>query len=142
MHVAAVAIAGPVSTVRGAAGAVLYTLALGLFWWAVRANRNAPLSAVFSPDAPAHLTRTGPYRSIRHPFYSSYLLAWTAGPVATNQWWLIPTVLFMLAVYIHASDVEERKFESSGLADDYRSYRAQTGRFVPNLFKLLARRTR
>jgi protein-S-isoprenylcysteine O-methyltransferase Ste14 len=118
----------------------LYLLALGLFWWAIRTNSPCPLSAAFSPDAPQHLVDQGPYRFIRHPFYCSYLLTWTAGVVATRSLWLLPTLVVMLVIYIRAAQIEEDKFMRSPLAALYRGYRSRTGLFLPNPFKLLVAR--
>ena len=128
---------------RGSVGALVYVFALGLFWWAIRANSQRPLSAAFSPDTPAHLMEHGPYRFVRHPFYCSYVLAWFAGLIATARWWLIPAVAWMVAIYIRAAAVEEKKFSDSPLAGAYDGYRSRTGLFVPNPMKLLlARRLR
>lgn len=115
--------------------AALYICSLILFWWALASNREKPLSAAFSPDSPSHLVQHGPYRFIRHPFYSSYLLAWTAGVFAAANLWLIPTVLIMLVIYIRAAKFEEAKFAATSLGTEYSSYKASTGLFVPNPFK-------
>jgi protein-S-isoprenylcysteine O-methyltransferase Ste14 len=114
-----------------ATGAALYALCTALFWWAVQANRRHPLSAIFSTDAPEHLTDCGPYRFIRHPFYTSYLCAWLAGVFATQQWYLIGTTLVMLLVYIWAARQEEQKFMHSPLASSYVYYRRNAGLFWP-----------
>ena len=34
-------------------------------------------------DTPASLNQSGPYRFVRHPFYTSYSLTWLAAAVAT-----------------------------------------------------------
>jgi protein-S-isoprenylcysteine O-methyltransferase Ste14 len=133
---------GSVTGGRGLAAAILYSLALALFWWAIAANRRKPLSAVFSPDAPAHLVQEGPYRYLRHPFYCSYLVTWIAGVVATGQLWLLATVAVMLAIYIRAAKMEEQKFSASDLAVRYESYRARTGLFLPNPWKALSSKRR
>ena len=117
----------------------LYLLSLALFWWAYNATRFTPLSAVFSPDAPRHLVIAGPYRFVRHPFYVSYLLTWTAGVVATANPWLLLTLLTMAIIYIRAARLEEQKFAASDLAQSYERYRATTGMFFPQLS--LLRRT-
>jgi protein-S-isoprenylcysteine O-methyltransferase Ste14 len=127
----------PVNAARAAVAAPMYVCALGLFWWAITVNRRVPLSAAFSKDPPIRLVQQGPYRLMRHPFYCSYLLTWTAGFVATGAWWLLATVFIMLAIYINAARAEERKFKSSDLAAHYETYRARTGRFLPNPLKFL-----
>jgi protein-S-isoprenylcysteine O-methyltransferase Ste14 len=140
LHIAVILTARDLTVSRTIAGAVMYLAALGMFWWAIAANRRQPLSACFSPDAPSHLMQSGPYRFVRHPFYCSYLLTWVAGVVATVNAWLLLTVIVMMAIYIHAAVNEERKFSLSPLADAYREYRSRTGLFMPNPLKLLAGR--
>jgi hypothetical protein len=87
---------------RATVGALLYGCALGLFWWAVHINAQKPLSAVFSRDLPVPLVTRGPYQLVRHPFYCSYLLTWSAGVVITAQLWLALTVLPSYAIYLSA----------------------------------------
>lgn len=137
LHLAAIA-ATPHATARQAlGGALIYLCAASLFWWTIRANSRRPLSAAFSPDSPLHLVQHGPYRFVRHPFYCSYLLAWTAGFVATGRLWLLPTIAIMLAIYFRAASVEEDKFAHSALAGAYRQYRGRAGMFFPNPVKLI-----
>jgi protein-S-isoprenylcysteine O-methyltransferase Ste14 len=140
LHLGFILLTPQITNRQGICAAILYIAALLLFWWALRTNSQRPLSAVFSPDTPIHLTQHGPYRFIRHPFYCSYLLTWAAGVAATAQIWLLPTVAVMLVIYIRAARMEERKFTESPLAGTYALYRSRTGLFVPNPFKLVARR--
>ncbi len=140
LHFVAILSQRSITEPRGLAGAILYSCALALFWWAIRANSAVRLSAAFSPDAPVHLVKNGPYRFIRHPFYCSYLLAWGAGVIATARLWLIPTLAVMIVIYLRAAMQEERKFSRSSLAEEYRSYRSRTAWFVPNPMKLLLAR--
>jgi len=112
---------------------MLYVTSLFLFWWSVQTNRGKPLSTVFSPDLPKHFVSHGPYAWIRHPFYTSYLLAWLAGVVATGRVWLLSTVLVMVTIYWRAALLEEKKFFQTALASLYAGYRARTGLFAPSL---------
>jgi protein-S-isoprenylcysteine O-methyltransferase Ste14 len=143
LHLIAILLASSAGTRWRTTGAALYLCSLLLFWWALSSNRKKPLSAAFSPDAPSHLVQHGPYRFIRHPFYTSYLLAWTAGVFAAANLWLIPTVLVMLVIYLRAARFEEAKFSATALGPEYSSYRSSTGLFIPNPFKhFSARRDR
>jgi hypothetical protein len=99
----------------------------------VYTNRAKPLSAVFSPDLPMHFVSHGPYAWIRHPFYTSYLLTWLAGVVATGHLWLLSTVLVMVTIYWRAALLEEKKFFQTALASLYAGYRSRTGLFAPSL---------
>ena len=137
LHYGAIRSADNLTAGRTVAAAAMYLGALGLFWWAVRVNRSRPLSAAFSPDAPQFLVQAGPYRYIRHPFYSSYLAAWTAGVIATGDLWLTPTVAVLLTLYLRAITLEERKFLHSHLAGAYSEYRRRTGCLVPNPIKMI-----
>jgi protein-S-isoprenylcysteine O-methyltransferase Ste14 len=114
-------------------GAGLYAEALGLFWWAVAANRTRPLSLAFSKDAPEHLVAWGPYRRMRHPFYAAYSLAWLAGAVTATEPGLLVPLVVMGVLYVRAARLEEAKFAASPLADAYAAYRARTGMFWPSL---------
>ena len=140
LHFGAIFLPGSVTAERGWLGTLLYLWSLGLFWWAIRANSAARLSAAFSPDVPVHLVENGPYRFIRHPFYCSYVLAWSAGTIATARWWLLPTMVAMVAIYLRAATLEEEKFSRSSLAAEYQRYRARTALLVPNPMKLLLAR--
>ena len=111
---------------------LIYALSLALFWWAIDTNRTRPLSFAFSDDAPRHLVSSGPYRWVRHPFYSAYLLAWAGSAVATLQPLMLVPLAPMTAIYIAAAKIEERKFETSVLATAYACYRTRTGMFLPH----------
>jgi protein-S-isoprenylcysteine O-methyltransferase Ste14 len=126
------AIGGPSAVV----GLMLYAASVGLFWRCVWINRFAPLSLAFSHDAPDHLVTAGPYRLVRHPFYLAYLLAWTAGVIATTQPLLLPSLVFMAVLYRAAATIEERKFLTSSFAGEYRAYQARTGMFIPRVRRI------
>jgi protein-S-isoprenylcysteine O-methyltransferase Ste14 len=111
----------------------IYTLGFSLFWWTLCTIENRPFSAIYSTDTPTQLVTRGPYRFVRHPFYLSYLVVWTAGVIATGNMWLILTVAVMAWVYRKAAESEERKFEGSGLNGEYRAYRQATGMFLPRV---------
>jgi protein-S-isoprenylcysteine O-methyltransferase Ste14 len=139
-HLIALLRSAPVSMIQALCGTALYAVAFALFWWAIRSHGRKPLSAAFSPDQPTHLVQHGPYRFLRHPFYSSYLLTWTAGVVASGNPWLLVSLIVMLVVYIKAAATEEAKFAGSELAEHYRMYRDRTGLFLPSPRKTLFRR--
>lgn len=111
----------------------LYGTSLGLFIWAARTTWHERLTLAFAVDLPTHLVTGGPYRFVRHPFYTSYLLAWVAGVPATGEPALLVTVLVMGSLYVRAARQEERKFAGSALRTEHRAYRARTGMFVPVL---------
>ena len=84
-------------------------------------------------DAPVEIVTWGPYRAVRHPFYSSFILALLAGLLAA------PGVLTALALVAGLVGLgvtarrEERRLLQSRLGDQYADYMQSTGRFVPTL---------
>ena len=127
----ALARAGDISQVYVLIGIALFVASLGLFAAAAYLSRAHRLSYWFSPDVPVYLHQNGPYRWIRHPFYTSYLLSY-AGVVfaSANGWTLIP-LIWMAILYGWAAAEEERKFGRSALATEYAAYCLRTGRFFP-----------
>jgi protein-S-isoprenylcysteine O-methyltransferase Ste14 len=91
----------------------------------------------FETDQPEFLLRHGPFRYVRHPFYLSYLIFWTATAAAFVGFlpWAAPAV--MLAIYQNAASREEGKFAKSELAAAYDQYRGQAGMFLPRASALL-----
>lgn len=78
------------------------------------------------------LVTTGPYGSVRHPFYTSVALAVLANSLAAANWFLFITgsLAFMLLV------IRTRKEEENLVArfgDEYGNYMKRTGRFVPRI---------
>ena len=113
------------------AGICLLVMSQALLRAAVRATVDSKLSLAFSGDVPTSLNRSGPYRFIRHPFYTSYSLTWLAAAVASAHPVAFIAMGVMVAFYLTAARSEERKFLSSSLADSYRHYRRSTGMFLP-----------
>lgn len=114
-------------------GVVVYGVANALFWWALATHGRDRPSFAFIPVAPGSFTNAGPYRLMRHPIYTAYLLAWLAGAVACGQPWLLAMVVGMGAFYYRAARQEERQFLTSPLRQEYRRYRRRTGMFLPKL---------
>ena len=75
----------PISGLQGLAALALYGIALTEFWWAIATHGRRPPTHAFSSDEPVRLVREGPYRAVRHPFYSSYLITWSAALIATHN---------------------------------------------------------
>jgi protein-S-isoprenylcysteine O-methyltransferase Ste14 len=115
------------------AGLVLQGVASLLFNWARRATQDSRLTAAFDTDEPRFLLTAGPYRFVRHPFYASYIVFWVGSSVAANSWILWLLCGGLVAAYVIAARLEERKFQDSRLSDDYRGYRETTGFLIPNL---------
>jgi protein-S-isoprenylcysteine O-methyltransferase Ste14 len=116
---------------RSAAGTVLFAGALTLFLAAAHETRRRPLTPAFSEDVPTHLVCSGPYRLVRHPFYTAYLITYIAGWVVSGVTALLVVFAGMGTLYAVAARREEDKFQRSPLAQDYTHYAARTGMFWP-----------
>ena len=78
------------------------------------------------------LVTTGPYRWIRHPFYTSAALAIPANSLAAANWYFFVTgCVVVLLLVIRTRKEEENLIARFG--DDYRKYQQRTGRFLPRL---------
>jgi protein-S-isoprenylcysteine O-methyltransferase Ste14 len=104
-----------------------------LFWMTWAANRQRPLSLAFQTDLPVHLNQKGPYRFIRHPFYTSYLLTFIGNACYTMNPWLLLVIAIEFWVYTSAATFEEKKFAQSSLKDDYENYKRRAGMFWPKI---------
>jgi len=116
-------------------GFAIELLSLALFRWAITASRQAQLRFAFDPSGPHSLLQDGPYRHIRHPFYSSYLLFWAGWAVATWSPLALPSMAAFVAIYISAARGEERRFAATNMSQDYLDYRRRAGLFWPVPFR-------
>ena len=120
------------------AGLALYAVALGLFWWAVPYAQRYRLRVAFSDGGAGTLIQQGPWRLVRHPFYTSYTLYWIAGVLASGQLALLATVAVMVWFYARAIRREEAEYLAGPLAERYRAYRARTGACFPKVLRRAA----
>jgi protein-S-isoprenylcysteine O-methyltransferase Ste14 len=112
---------------------VLEGLSLWLFHRTAAASREGALHFAFDVENPVSLVTAGPYRYVRHPFYTSYLIFWTGLAIGTWSLWAVPVLVLMAVLYTVAARGEERKFANSPMATDYAAYRGRTGMFWPKL---------
>jgi protein-S-isoprenylcysteine O-methyltransferase Ste14 len=131
-HLFAIASSSP-TPLRQLAAIGCLSFATTLFWSAVCACGSHALTAIFADDLPVHLVRGGPYRYIRHPFYTSYTIFWFAGWIASGSLLALVSAVMMLGLYLDAAGREERKFAGSPLRAEYEAYRRRTGLMTPRL---------
>ena len=104
-----------------------------LFFAAIRASREAELKMAFDVANPHGLVTTGPYKYLRHPFYTSYLVFWIGWAIATWAAWSLIPLVAITVIYVIAALGEEQKFARTEMAGAYDDYRRQTGFFWPRL---------
>ncbi|MBY0494773.1 MAG: isoprenylcysteine carboxylmethyltransferase family protein [Cyanobacteria bacterium] len=132
LQVAGVFFLPPRSDPFVAAGIVMYTVAILLFLSAIEAARRTRLQRSFiDHPLPDRLITDGPYRWVRHPFGTGYLLGALAAPVGIDDLRMVLLALPLVAMTVYAAVREERVWLASGRGEDYRAYRRRTGMFVP-----------
>jgi protein-S-isoprenylcysteine O-methyltransferase Ste14 len=113
------------------AGLALWVLGLGLAVWArvcLGQNWGMPTSTKEDPE----LVTAGPYRTIRHPIYTGFLLALTGSAIAISVWWLIGVALIG-GYFVYSAFVEERNLTRS-FPRAYPEYKASTKMLIPFVF--------
>lgn len=114
-------------------GVVIELAGAGLFWSAISASRTARLRFAFDEENPHNIVTGGPYRYLRHPFYTSYLIFWSGWAIAAwSVWTVLPVTIFAVA-YVMAARAEERRFAVSPLARDYAAYKKRAGFLWPRI---------
>jgi protein-S-isoprenylcysteine O-methyltransferase Ste14 len=110
---------------------ILMVAALTLFQWATHSIRGKFFSYLGDEDIPQFLHQEGPYAYIRNPFYASYILTNIAVALLFPNWITAAAAAASYAVLWYTARFEERKFEASPVAEEYRAYKSRTGRFFP-----------
>lgn len=113
-----------------AAGMVILVAGLVLRGWSFKALGEYFTHAVIvSSDQP--VITTGPYRLLRHPGYTGFLLACTGVGLASANWaGLAAMALLPLAVILWRIHVEENALLTT-LGDRYHGYASRRKRLVP-----------
>jgi protein-S-isoprenylcysteine O-methyltransferase Ste14 len=116
----------------GGVGAMLMTLAIGLFW-----RSHADLGRNWSPSLELRdgheLVTEGVYRQVRHPMYASEWL-WDIAQALLLQNWVAGwagLALFTPLYFLRVPREERMMLDRFG--EEYRAYMNRTGRVVPQL---------
>lgn len=102
-------------------------VALGL--WALSANRPGNFNIRPVPHPRGQLVESGPYRWIRHPMYTSLMLAGLAVARGTGGPWSWLALLALVGVLLAKARLEEALMRQRH--PGYAAYAARTGRFLP-----------
>lgn len=82
-------------------------------------------------DAPAEIVTWGPYARIRHPFYTSFLLALVGSVMAFPHYLTLAALLYAGIALTLTARGEEHRLLASKFGLQYRKYHRHTGRFLP-----------
>jgi protein-S-isoprenylcysteine O-methyltransferase Ste14 len=84
-------------------------------------------------DAPKQIVTWGAYKRIRHPFYTSFLVALTASLVAAPNLLTLFSLIYGFVILNMTANKEEAKLSTSDFGKEYVDYIKTTGRFVPKI---------
>ena len=121
--------------VTSAVAIPLAALSIGLIGYTVGSHR-VPLALWHqgdAVDAPAEIVTWGPYRWVRHPFYTAFLIALTGGLLAGPHVITAATLAYGIGGMTLTARREEARLRASDLGDNYVAYARRTGRFVPRV---------
>jgi protein-S-isoprenylcysteine O-methyltransferase Ste14 len=92
---------GEIPTILVIIAYIIYLLGNFLAAWAVDANAFFSAESRLQTDRQQTVTRTGPYRFVRHPGYLAAIVLWpVTGPMLGSWWAILPGVLAALAMFI------------------------------------------
>ncbi len=112
-------IAGLLITVAGLAFAIWARVHLGKNWSGMPAIREEHT-----------ITRTGPYRFVRHPIYSGLILALTGTAIGTGYFWIFCCVLLIFGLFVIKFRLEE-KFLLDEFGEEYARYKREVKALIP-----------
>ncbi|MCF7702441.1 methyltransferase family protein [Loktanella sp. M215] len=106
--------------------------ASALFAWAIKHSRDCRLSLAFDEDLKIDgIITTGPWRYVRHPFYTSYVLFWSACALGTTHMASVTVCVTLVFIYVYSAIKEEGVLRRSTHGPAYLSYKTRTGFFFP-----------
>ena len=111
----------------------LAVISVGLIAMTVGSHR-IPLALWHQDDdAPEELVTWGAYAKVRHPFYTSFILAFAASAIAFPHAMTIACLLYSVVALTVTAVREERRLTMSEFGADYVRYIASSGRFFPRM---------
>jgi len=115
------------------AGTALIVAGISFRWYAIRI-----LGRFFTRDVAIRdnhrIIRAGPYRHLRHPSYSGYLVSMTGIGIALDNWAaLLIMIAVNVAIYSYRMSVEEAAL-TKAFGDEYKQYVHETKRIIPGIY--------
>ncbi len=104
--------------------------ALLIFSWVLR-SLGHNFSTTLTINKKQTLVTRGPYRWVRHPMYTSFLLLWTGFLLLSANWFIGLTGIlgFLWAIVIRTPKEEQMMIDRFG--NEYLAYMQRTGRYLP-----------
>jgi len=119
-------------------GVVLGGAAIALLFW-VHQTLGVNFSTSLAPRHAHAMVNRGPYAWVRHPMYSAYFSLFLAAFLISQSWLAGATGLAIILMLMTLRRVREEALLIERFGEEYRSYRAATGMFLPRFATLLGR---
>ena len=122
-------------------GAALGVLAVPAAAWVFRSlGRNVSETVLTMTDQT--LVMTGPYSWVRHPLYATAAMLLVGVGLMSANWFILLFALLAVGLTILIVVPMEEARMIARFGDDYRAYRARTGRILPCSFPSTAPKRR
>jgi protein-S-isoprenylcysteine O-methyltransferase Ste14 len=122
----------PAYEIVRAVATALCVVAIALYMLTLGTHRVA-LPGWHQPhDKPSELVTWGPYRRIRHPFYSSYVVFFAASLLLAPALPVLLNCIYLFSI-INLTAAREDKDLGVKFGAPYEDYAARAGRFFPRL---------
>ena len=111
-------------------GAALVAAGALLVFWTNRSLGPNFSSTLILRDG-HQLIERGPYRYVRHPMYTSFVIMVTGMLLLSANWIVGAAPLVFLALLMAVRTPREERMLLGRFGDEYRRYMARTGRYLP-----------
>ena len=120
-------------------GIVLLTVKMIIKFWAAK-SLGKYWSHHVEIRAEHELIKSGPYKYIRHPAYSSAMLDTVGIPLVANAYYTVvfAVILRLIAILLRVKYEEKALVKKFG--EEYERYRSETGALFPSLIKIYSNR--
>jgi protein-S-isoprenylcysteine O-methyltransferase Ste14 len=114
------------------AGLVLAIAGVALAVWS-RRTLQTNFTVTLGIKSDHRLITEGPYRRVRHPIYTGFLMQFAGGALLYNSGVTLVLLALLFCLLFYWQSVEEEKLLEQRFGDAYRRYRMAAGRLLPRL---------
>lgn len=123
----------PLSPAVHGIGAVLLLLSNGFVTWAMAVNAHFSKTVHVQAERGHVVTTNGPYRFVRHPGYSGWLVSWLVTPLVLGTWWVYVPVCGAVIILLIRTALEDKTLQEE--LPGYTDYTAKTRyRLLPGIW--------
>jgi protein-S-isoprenylcysteine O-methyltransferase Ste14 len=101
--------------------------------WAMFANPFFSSHVRIQTDRGHTVTRSGPYRFVRHPGYAGAVVSWMAAGIFFGSYWMAIPILLIIAVFVVRTALEDRTLQNE--LPGYKEYTSEVKcRLIPGIW--------